>query len=156
MIKYTFFWGGPFSQWYPSTFIDDNGVMYNCCEQYMMAKKAEVFNDTETYDLIMKETDPKLQKKLGREVKNFDTHTWESCCESIVYDANVYKFTQNPKLRLCLEKTKGTELVEASPYDKIWGIGLGQEHPDRFDKTKWRGKNLLGLILDDVRDNLND
>lgn len=150
------FWGGPLSQWYPSSFIDDNGVMYNCCEQYMMAKKAELFGDTDTYDKIMKETDPKIQKKLGREVKNFNADEWEKIATDVVFQGNVYKFSQNEKLKLGLSRTKGKELVEASPYDKIWGIGLAESHPDAWDKSKWKGLNLLGKTLDKVREAVCD
>ena len=81
MKKYTFFWGGPFSQWAPSEILID-GVKYNCCEQYMMAQKALLFKDTETYEAIMKTSHPSGQKALGRKVKNFNKETWEMIAKS--------------------------------------------------------------------------
>lgn len=150
--KFEFFWGGPFSQWYKSNFTID-GITYNCAEQYMMAMKALFFGDHETHEKIMKTSDPKKQKALGREVKNFDANKWNTICRQIVYEANYAKFHKEP-LKNVLLSTGDKEIVEASPYDTIWGIGLGENDPNRFDKSKWRGTNWLGEALMKVRADL--
>jgi ribA/ribD-fused uncharacterized protein len=151
MNKYTFFWGGPFSQWAPSNFVV-NEIKYNCAEQYMMAHKASVFDDYDTYIKIMESKHPNDQKQLGRGVKNFDKEKWEKVCKQIVFDGNYAKFTQNPHLWDALESTVGTELVEASPFDTIWGIGLAENDPLALNKETWKGLNWLGEIITDVRE----
>ena len=151
--KYTFFWNGPFSQWTYSPFVIGD-ISYNCCEQYMMAQKALVFLDEENYKKIMLSDSPKEQKALGRIVKNFDKVKWDSVCKQIVYEGNYAKFTQNEDLLKVLLATKGTELVEASPYDKIWGIGLAESDSRVHDKKKWLGTNWLGEILTTLREDL--
>jgi ribA/ribD-fused uncharacterized protein len=125
--------------------------VYNCAEQFMMAQKARIFNDTETLIKIMAAKHPKEQKRLGRSVKNFDEATWNAIAEFIVFEGNMLKFSQNPELRTILIETEGTTLVEASPYDKIWGIGLSKDNPDIHDRTKWKGENKLGKVLTAVR-----
>jgi ribA/ribD-fused uncharacterized protein len=153
--KFIFFWGGIYSQWQPSEFVID-GVNYNCCEQYMMAKKALLFNDTFQYDRIMDSSDPSFQKSCGKLVKNFDKVIWENVCRDIVYDANYAKFTQNPEFGKELRGTSDIEIVEASPEDKIWGIGLHESDPRVWDKSKWLGTNWLGEAIMKVRTKLND
>lgn len=153
MNKYTFFWGGQFSQWAPSEILID-GVKYNCCEQYMMAQKALLFKDTESYNAIMKAQQPYEQKALGRKVKNFNKETWELVAKSIVYRANQAKFTQHKHYYEGLMATGDTLLVEASPEDKIWGIGLAASDPRAQDESQWQGTNWLGEILTDVREDL--
>lgn len=153
MSEFTFFWDGPFSQWYPSFFTVD-GVEYCCCEQYMMAKKALFFGDNDTYKKIMETTSPREQKKLGREVKNFNEGQWNKVAKDIVEEGNYAKFSQNKSLKDILLATKGTSLVEASPYDKIWGIGLREGDPLTLSRETWRGTNWLGEVLDKVRDRL--
>lgn len=150
--NFIFFWGGPFSQWYKSDFIID-GTKYNCAEQYMMAMKASYFGDNEVYKQIMNSNNPKIQKALGRCVKNFNADKWNIVCKDFVYDANLAKFSTEP-LTSVLLSTGDKEVVEASPYDIIWGIGMGENDPDRFDKSKWRGTNWLGEVLMLVRENL--
>jgi ribA/ribD-fused uncharacterized protein len=152
--KYVLFWNGPFSQWYPSRF-DIGGTEYNCCEQYMMAQKALMFGDTESYRMIMSTGSPKDQKEIGRRVKDFDKTKWESFCRQIVYDANYAKFTQNKALMEELVKTGSLEIAEASPVDLIWGIGLHETDPDALDKSKWQGTNWLGEAIMQVRDSIN-
>ncbi|WP_230513896.1 NADAR family protein [Paraburkholderia sejongensis] len=98
---------------------------------------------------------PKDQKSIGRGVKGFDLATWEGKRESIVYVGCREKFAQNPGLRSLLLATAPTELVEASPYDLVWGVGLGQRDPLILDKANWRGMNLLGITLMKVRDTLS-
>jgi ribA/ribD-fused uncharacterized protein len=153
MEKYTFFWGGPFSQWARSPFVVD-GVNYNTAEQFMMAQKALLFKDHEVFKKIIKSKKPAEQKALGRQVKNFDGELWESKCKEIVYQGNYAKFTQNKSLYNALMETRGTELVEASPEDKIWGIGLHKNDPRSLDKSQWLGTNWLGEIITKVREDL--
>ena len=151
--KFTLFWHGPFSQWTKTEFRTD-GVLYNTAEQYMMAQKALLFNDTEALNKIMHSDDPKSQKAFGRKVKNFNAAKWNQYAESIVYDANMAKFTQSPELLDILFETEGTTLVEASPYDKIWGIGMGKNDPRALNRDTWLGTNWLGEILTEVRNEI--
>jgi ribA/ribD-fused uncharacterized protein len=144
--KYEFFWNGPFSQWYPSEF-ETEGLKFKCCEQYMMYRKSIIFGDSEMADLIMQSKDPKVQKMLGRRVKNFDEKIWGEKNFQIVYKGNYEKFTQNPKLKETLLATGDKILVEASPYDRIWGIGLREDNELIKDPKNWRGQNLLGWVL---------
>jgi ribA/ribD-fused uncharacterized protein len=153
--KYIFFWGGTYSQWYPSNFTID-GVEYNCCEQYMMAKKALLFEDIDSYNKIMSTKGPKEQKALGRKVKNFNKDKWEAVCREVVYEANYAKFSQNTLMRKELFRSGDREIVEASPEDKIWGIGMHESHPDILDKTKWQGTNWLGEAIMKVRDKFDE
>ena len=151
--KFVFFWGGTFSNWAESPFKID-GVVYNCCEQYMMVKKALLFGDFEAAKNIMNTFDPSEQKAYGRGVKGFNQARWEAICKKIVYDANYAKFTQNPKMHDELMCTLGKEIVEASPEDKIWGIGLHESDPRAWDKATWQGTNWLGEAIMSVRDTL--
>lgn len=156
--KFTFFWGGPFSQWYPSQFrgydFYNSWTSFNTAEQYMMAFKAMVFADNEKSQAILDEIRPAIQKALGRKVKNFNQEVWDQVKLDIVFNGNVLKFSNNPNLYEILCDTEGTTLVEASPYDKIWGIGLLESDPRCFDRTQWLGLNLLGQTLTEVRDYL--
>lgn len=154
-MKYTFFWQSFLSQWTYTEFSDGEQT-YNCCEQYMMYQKAKLFNDKETANMIMLSKTPREQKALGRQVKNFDLSIWNKNKEQIVYNGNYLRFSQNPEHREKLFKTAGTTLVEASPYDKIWGIGLTKDDPRALDESQWEGQNLLGKILTKVRDDLMD
>jgi ribA/ribD-fused uncharacterized protein len=149
------FWGGTYSQWCPSKFTID-GIEYNCCEQYMMARKAKLFGDNDVYREIMKSKNPSYQKQMGRSVKRFDKNEWESICRQIVYDANYAKFTQNPAMKEELMATGDMEIVEASPYDKIWGIGLHETDPRAWDKSTWQGTNWLGEAIMQVRKKLKE
>jgi ribA/ribD-fused uncharacterized protein len=153
--KYIFFWGGTFSQWCPSKFVIDN-VEYNCCEQYMMAKKALLFEDIDSYNQIMATKSPKEQKAIGRKVKNFDKNKWEAVCREIVYEANYAKFSQNAVMKSELSRSGDREIVEASPEDKIWGIGMHESHPDILDKSKWQGTNWLGEAIMQVRNKFDE
>lgn len=157
MDKFIFFFktSHPFSQWYRCKF-DAEGLEFNCAEQFMMYKKAVLFNDFEKADLIMKTTEPRKQKEIGRKVSNFDQKIWLDKSESIVFEGNYNKFHQNHQLRRLLLDTSDSYIVEASPTDTVWGIGLAETDPKRFDKTNWRGKNLLGEILMKVRTTLRE
>lgn len=151
--KYVFFYGGICSQWYPSKFIID-GIEYNCAEQYMMAKKADLFKDKEHYDLIMDTDDPSWQKAFGRAVKNFNKEEWEKVAKKHVYDANYAKFDQNDELCIELMSYGEKEIVEASPTDKIWGIGLSLDNKDIYDRRLWNGMNWLGETIMKVKNDL--
>ncbi len=151
--EYTFFWHGPFSQWHPSKF-DVDGVTYKCMEQYMMANKAMLFDDSVCLKKILDSHSPREQKHLGRTVIGFNKTTWNGVARQIVKDGNYAKFTQNSDLKQLLLDTVGTTLVEASPYDKIWGIGLTEDDPKRLDKKNWKGTNWLGQVLTEVRDQI--
>jgi ribA/ribD-fused uncharacterized protein len=149
--RFTLFWDGPFSQWYSSEFIV-NDLKFNCAEQFMMYGKALLFHDAETAAKILQAESPQEQKALGRKIRNFDTNIWLLFREGVVYTASHAKFTQNPALEEILLATKGTTLVEASPYDKIWGIGLGENDPKASSRATWDGLNLLGETLTRVRE----
>ena len=151
--KYTFFWGMHFSQWYPSNFIIDN-IKFTTSEHYMMWAKAILFKDFETAKEILKSETPDEARWLGRQVKNFQIDTWEQNCKKIVYDGNFAKFTQNPKLLQYLKDTLGTKIVEASPEDFIWGIGMDEEEAKKTPENEWKGTNWLGEILTQLRTNL--
>lgn len=149
---YTFFYKDPIAQWNKKTFKDNKGVEYNCAEQYMMAKKAILFNDLDSYRKIMNTVSPREQQNLGRNVLNFNQEVWNANAQIIVYQGNYFKFTQNKDLYTLLQKTKGTILVEASPIDCIWGVGLSEDDPLILDKSNWKGQNLLGYTLTQLRD----
>jgi ribA/ribD-fused uncharacterized protein len=152
---YTFFFteASPFSQWYRCTFAVE-GKTFGCAEQYMMYGKAQLFGDAEIAAEILAADHPRQHKALGRKVKRFDDAVWRRQREAIVRTGNHAKFTQNPELHALLVATRGTTLVEASPYDKIWGIGLAASDPRATDATRWKGQNLLGKILTALRDEL--
>lgn len=152
--KFTLFYGGPFSQWFRCKFEVD-GVQYCHAEQYMMAGKAALFGDETARDKIMKTSDPQQQKIHGRSVKGFDDATWKAAARDIVYRGNHAKFSQDEELRNVLLSTKGTTLVEASPTDQIWGIGLASYDSRAQNRICWRGTNWLGQVLTQVRDDLD-
>jgi len=151
--KFTFFWDGPFSNWYTRKMTID-GTVFNCVEQYMMFIKACTFDDYENAMKILCSNSPREQKKLGRQVKNYDDAKWSKIRETVVLQACYTKFTQHEDLKQLLLDTEGTTLVEASPYDKIWGIGLDKYHPDAMIREKWQGQNLLGQVLTNVRESI--
>lgn len=148
--QFTFFYGGYASQWAASKFIIDD-VEYNCAEQYMMAQKAILFGDNDALDIIMGTDNPKIQKATGRLVKNFNQTVWEQNAKLFVYRANFAKFTQNQDFLEWLLSTDGTTLVEASPWDAIWGIGLDANDPLAKNRSTWQGTNWLGEIITQVR-----
>ena len=120
----------------------------------MMAAKAELFDDKEIRKEILACSDPKQIKALGRKVRGFDQKVWDKFKYAIVLLGNWHKFSQNRKLREFLFSTGDSVLVEASPYDAIWGIRLAASSPEAQDPMKWRGQNLLGFALMEVRDEL--
>ena len=151
--EFVFFWGGKFSQWYKADMVI-YGVKYNCCEQYMMAEKARLFEDDEIESKIMESKNPKEQKALGRKVKNFDPERWDSVARDVVYEGNYAKFNQNKDCLEELFQTGEKTIVEASPYDKIWGIGLAGDDPRAANRSTWRGTNWLGIAIMKARENL--
>lgn len=153
--KYVLFWGNTcFSQWHPSKFVV-NDIEYNCAEQYMMAEKARLFNDSITESKIMSSKNPRDQKKLGRQVSNFDADIWSGKAKEIVYKGNMHKFNQNPAFKKELMDTNNLILVEASPYDKIWGIGLSEDDDRCLNKDTWQGLNWLGEVLTKLRNDFS-
>lgn len=153
MKKYTFFWKNSFSQWHMKDMVID-GIWFNCCEQYMMYSKAIFFGDTETAEKILKSNSPSDQQQLGRTVKNFDLDRWNKVCFRIVHKGNYAKFSQNYELKEKLLATGHSILVEASPYDQIWGIGMGEKEPGIEESLNWKGSNLLGFAITLVKQEL--
>lgn len=149
--RFTFFWRGPLSQWHPSRFeIDD--IAYSHAEQWMMAEKARLFGDANALARIMKAASPKEQKAIGREVRGFVEEVWNAKVKSIIKIGSRAKFSQNPDLLRQLLQTEGTTLVEASPYDPIYGIGLSANDPRAQSRETWLGLNWLGDVLTETRD----
>jgi len=151
--RYVFFWSGIYSNWHKCNFKVD-GIKYNCVEQYMMHKKALLFEDFSTAKKIMITSYPKEQKRLGRLVENYNDQVWSNKRKEIVKKGIYAKFSQNEYLLKEILDTENLEFVEASPEDNIWGIGMDENHPDINNKKYWKGKNLLGKILTEVRDEL--
>jgi ribA/ribD-fused uncharacterized protein len=151
--KGIYFWSGIYSQWSTSIFkIDEQN--YSSAEQYMMYKKAMLFEDEEVANAIMRTNNPREQKALGRKVRDFDGDVWNRVCRDYVYEANYAKFTQDETLLKQLMETGDKEIVEASPKDKIWGIGLHYDDERIHDKSQWQGKNWLGEAIMRVREQL--
>jgi len=142
-----------FSQWWPVPFVID-GVTYETAEHWMMAQKALVFDDQEMYKAIIAAPSPAKAKKLGRQVQNFNDDAWKAHRSKIVVQGNLHKFSQNTEIKNFLLSTGNNVLVEASRFDKIWGIGLAANDHRINDPQKWNGLNLLGFALMEVRDDL--
>ena len=147
------FYNGFMSNWYPSKFVLD-GVQYNCAEQAMMAKKAALFGDEDILQQIMETDSPRKQKSLGRKVKGFNDTIWKNNRYNIVYRVVEAKFAQNTDLLLQLISTGDKTICEASPYDRIWGVGLAENDSRVYTKSCWQGLNLLGEVLMEVREKL--
>ena len=135
-----------FSQWWPSPF-ELEGQVYPTAEHWMMASKARLFRDAEALEKILASDSPAKAKKLGRTVRGFDDARWKEARFELVTRGNVAKFSSGPELRAYLLGTGETILVEASPRDTIWGIGLSASSTSARDPAKWRGSNLLGFAL---------
>lgn len=151
--KYYFYWAGPFSQWQHSEF-DLWGVHFVTAEQAMMHAKATLFEDHEVAAQILSTRDPGKQKALGRQVRGFSEPVWDERKHDIVYQINFEKFAQNKGLRRKLFQTGDRMLVEASPVDTIWGIGLEASVANVTPHKDWPGQNLLGKTLTRVRGEL--
>jgi len=162
---YVFFWGHTpkrpgtlgaecFSQWFPSPF-EDKGVRYPTAEHYMMAGKARLFDDEESEARILAAPSPSAAKAIGRKVRGFREEVWTRERFGIVVNANLAKFSSHPELRAYLAGTKDRVLVEASPRDRIWGIGMAASDSRAQNPLQWRGLNLLGFALMVVRQRLS-
>jgi ribA/ribD-fused uncharacterized protein len=147
---FVLFWKGIFSQWRKTPFIDA-GVAYPTAEHWMMVGKAKLFGDTASVDAILADSSPKQAQAFGRRIKGFDQRKWDAERFGIVVRGNELKFSQNPEARQRLIDTGSMILVEASPHDVIWGIGIGQDDPRAVNPGQWKGQNLLGLALMAVR-----
>lgn len=165
-VKYLLFWGhrprpdgrigaSCLSQWWPAPFTAD-GVTYASAEHWMMAGKARLFGDTEAAEQAVAAKSPAQAKKVGRLVRDFDGTLWERERYRLVVAGSVHKFGQNPELGGFLLGTDDRVLVEASPMDRIWGIGLAADDPRAEDPATWRGLNLLGFALMEARAALRD
>ena len=165
MKEYVFFWGHTgkdnvlgkevFSQWYPTSFQAD-GRIFSSTEQWMMFQKAVLFADTEIAYQILRESNPAKVKELGRKVSNFDAAKWDKYKYAIVLKGNYLKFTQNRDLLKVMLSFKGKTFVEASPYDKVWGIGLKANDKRALDEKQWQGENLLGKALTKIAEDLSE
>lgn len=161
--KYTFFWktADVFSQWHPSEFTDTlmniperfglPGFKFKNTEQYMMFSKADMFHDEVMARKILMTDNARDIKAFGRLVRNFNSNEWDAVKYAIVKKGNFLKFDQNPSMKKQLLSTGNTTLVEASPYDTIWGIGLYEGDPRAMDDKQWLGENLLGKLLIELR-----
>ena len=144
---------GYLSNWYPSVFTV-NGVRFTSMEQYMMYQKAICFDDSGIAAQILSTDDVAQIKALGRAVSNYHDHHWNGMRQIIVYEGLKAKFSQNPELKNMLLNTGDALLAECAVRDRIWGIGLSMTDPNRFDREKWNGQNLLGYALMTVRNAL--
>ncbi|STZ03446.1 Swarming motility protein ybiA [Moraxella equi] len=129
-------------------------VTYPTAEHYMMAQKAKLFGDMAIFNEIIHAKHPKQAKDLGRQVKNFDEKIWNKHRFDIVVQGNIAKFSQHSKLKAYLLGTGDSILVEASPIDGIWGVGLARDDDKIHHPLNWQGLNLLGFALMQVRDTL--
>ena len=161
-LKFVYFWGHTnkyneqvgkfcFSQWFESPFTVEK-IAYKTSEHWMMAHKALLFGDRNSFEKIIRCNNPGEAKELGRQVVNYDDEVWNDKKFEIVKLGNIHKFNQNPVSADYLLKTNDRILVEASPVDAIWGIGLSQDSKDIDNIYAWRGQNLLGFVLMEVRD----
>ncbi|EIE99155.1 NADAR family protein [Saccharomonospora glauca] len=164
-VEFLFFWGhrperdgrvgrGCLSQWWPAPFTVD-GREFATAEHYMMWRKAMLFGDRDSAEAILRAPHPRRAKELGRGVRGFDEHRWRQCRYDIVLAGCLAKFGQHTELRRFLLDTGDRVLVEASPVDRIWGIGLAADDPRAEDPSRWRGLNLLGFALTETRERLS-
>ena len=144
---------GYFSNWYPSRFIVKNSV-FSSMEQFMMDRKAVCFHDEASAAQILATEDVARIKELGRRVSNYDDHHWNGIRQIVVYEGLLAKFSQNEDLKEQLKATGDAVLAECAVKDRIWGIGLSMSDPDRMNRKKWQGQNLLGYALMMVREQL--
>lgn len=163
-LKYIFFWShrpkrmgiidqSCFSQWWKSSFTVEN-IKYQSAEHWMMAEKAKLFNDEKMFKKIINASSPAFAKKLGSQIEKFDEKTWDKHKFDIVIKGNFYKFSQNKSLKEYLINTGQRVLAEASPIDKIWGIGLSKDNKNIENPLLWEGKNLLGFAIMKAREQI--
>lgn len=164
--EHVFFWGhipsedgsvnqSCLSQWYAAPFEVD-GIEFLTAEHYMMYRKARLFDDSDAAEKVMQADTPGEAKKIGRTVKGFRQEEWDKHCIEIVIQGNISKFGQNKEILRYLLATKNKVLVEASPCNKMWGIGLGCHATGIGNPSAWKGKNLLGFALMDARARLTE
>lgn len=164
-LKYIFFWGHQpnqdgtigtscLSQWWEADFVVD-GLTYPSAEHWMMAGKAKLFDEEMLEKILACKSAPEV-KKFGREVRNFVPEVWEANAYDIVVQGSIHKFEQNEALKEYLLGTGNRILVEASPVDAIWGIGMAKDHQYAEQPAFWRGTNLLGFALMQARDFLRE
>lgn len=162
--SYIFFWGHQpskdgkltqacFSQWWAADF-SVNGIVYKTAEHWMMAEKARLFGDLETLEQILTAISVHDVKSFGRKVKGFDENRWLEKRFDIVVEGNFHKFKQNKDLRDFLLQTGDKVIVEASPIDTVWGIGMAKDSSAAENPGEWQGLNLLGFALMEVRDKI--
>ena len=144
---------GYLSNWYPSPFTVD-GVAFSSMEQFMMYRKAICFGDEAVAAQILSTSDVAKIKSLGRQVSNYDESMWNGIRQIVVYEGLLAKFSQNEELKGKLKATENAVLAECAVKDRIWGIGLSMKDPNRLNKAKWNGQNLLGYALMMVREHL--
>ena len=148
---HVYFYGGPLSNWYPSEFNDRKGIHFPTAEHAFMYYKALLFKDTITANKILSAPTPIQAKALGRQFSNYNDIVWGfnrmECMKAVLY----LKFA-NVTLKAFLLDTGSKQIVEASPYDMIWGVGLGENDPAILNAANWKGQNLLGKLLMIVRD----
>lgn len=144
---------GYLSNWYLSRFKVD-GIVFSSMEQFMMYRKAICFRDNNIANKILETDDAGYIKDFGRRVSEYDENHWNGVRQLIVYEGLLAKFSQNDKLKVQLMATESAVLAECAVKDRIWSIGLSMNDPDRFDRMKWKGQNLLGYALMMARDRL--
>ncbi|WP_131924194.1 NADAR family protein [Hazenella coriacea] len=151
--QFIFFWGNNdiYSNFYYSPF-KHQGRMFQWSEQAIMYRKAKLFGADQIAEKILMASTPKECKALGRSREiPFSESVWKEHRELVYREVLLDKFSL-PSLKMQIIATREKHLVEASPFDRIWGIGMGENDPDVEDPTKWRGLNLLGKVLMEVRD----
>lgn len=144
---------GWLSNWYPSDF-ELGELRFFSMEQFMMYEKAVIFHDMDMAQKILQENDAAKIKQYGRQVAEYDETIWNGLRQIVVYRGLLAKFSQNAKLGMKLKKTEDAVLAECAVHDRIWGIGLSMHDPCRFEMKKWKGQNLLGFALMQVREQL--
>jgi ribA/ribD-fused uncharacterized protein len=142
-----------FSHWYKCNF-QIEAQDYCCVGQYMMYKKALLFGDDAIAQKIMNSTSPPRHRMLGKQIQGFDKKKWHEHCRTYSLEGNIAKFSQNPVLKEALLQSAGKIFAEASPYDRVWGIGLSLSNPKIYDRANWRGKNWAGESLEAARKEL--
>jgi ribA/ribD-fused uncharacterized protein len=151
--NHVFFWDTEFSNFHPVK-INYKGKEFLTTEHAFMWEKANFFEDQEIADKILEVKHPREAKKLGRQIEAFDATRWSEVCYKIMLDVNRPKWSDNSRLTELLLSTGKRVMVEASPYDKVWGIGMKQDDAGVDDESNWQGQNLLGKVLDELREEL--
>jgi ribA/ribD-fused uncharacterized protein len=167
VFEYLFFWDEPkkeevdiacLNQWYAAEFTmqihalgELHDVNFPTAEHYMMWTKARLFHDYDIVNTILETKSPRKVQALGRQVKNYDDNKWQAISFETVVEGNIEKFLQNPDIEKFLLSTEDKILVEASPIDNIWGIGLHKDDERALDPKAWLGENKLGFALMEVR-----